>query len=378
MSEYQYYEFRAIDRPLSQAEQKELRALSSRATITAARFVNHYDWGDFRGDPDGLMERYFDLFLYVASWGQRRLSMRLPRSLVDPVALKPFVTGDDGVAVRRAAGNLIVDLTLHENETEDSIDGDGWLDTLASLRGDILEGDLRLFYLGWLMAVQNDNVPDDATEPLPGIGPLKPPLKMFAEFFCIDEHLVAAAAESNQTLAAGELPRAAIVKIIDSFEAREKSAYLLRAYEGDPHLRAELRRRCLSRVASSTQDAQPRRSAGELRAAAARLAERRLRAEEKRKQDEERRRKQAEERARDIRMKALSQRGAAAWPDVESLISVRNNVGYDQATVMLCDLRELALRQGTDDEFHHRLTELRARHKSKQRFIERLAAAGLV
>jgi hypothetical protein len=61
-----------------------------------------------------------------------------------PVALKPFVTGADGVAVRRAAGNLIVDLTLHENETEDSIDGDGWLDTLASLRGDILEGDLRL------------------------------------------------------------------------------------------------------------------------------------------------------------------------------------------------------------------------------------------
>ena len=28
MSEYQYYEFRAVDRPLSQAEQKELRALS--------------------------------------------------------------------------------------------------------------------------------------------------------------------------------------------------------------------------------------------------------------------------------------------------------------------------------------------------------------
>jgi hypothetical protein len=77
-------------------------------------------------------------------------------------------------------------------------------------------------------------------------------------------------------------------------------------------------------------------------------------------------------------VKALSQRGAAAWPDVESLISVRNNVGYDQATVMLGDLRELSLRQGTDDEFHHRLAELRARHKSKRRFIERLAAAGLV
>ena len=34
MSEYQYYEFRAIDRPLSHSELTELRAISSRAQIT--------------------------------------------------------------------------------------------------------------------------------------------------------------------------------------------------------------------------------------------------------------------------------------------------------------------------------------------------------
>lgn len=47
MSEYQYYEFRAVDRPLGRTEQGELRAISTRARITAAGFVNHYDWGDF-------------------------------------------------------------------------------------------------------------------------------------------------------------------------------------------------------------------------------------------------------------------------------------------------------------------------------------------
>jgi hypothetical protein len=36
MSEYQYYEFRAVDRPLSQTEQGELRRVSSRARISAA------------------------------------------------------------------------------------------------------------------------------------------------------------------------------------------------------------------------------------------------------------------------------------------------------------------------------------------------------
>jgi hypothetical protein len=43
MSEYQYYEFQAIDRPLSARERRELRACSTRATITSTRFTNHYE-----------------------------------------------------------------------------------------------------------------------------------------------------------------------------------------------------------------------------------------------------------------------------------------------------------------------------------------------
>ena len=42
MSEYQYYEFRALDRPLTQAQMGELRAYSSRAQITSTGFVNVY------------------------------------------------------------------------------------------------------------------------------------------------------------------------------------------------------------------------------------------------------------------------------------------------------------------------------------------------
>ena len=40
MSEYQYYEFRAIHRPLTEREMKELRGLSRRGDITATSFVN--------------------------------------------------------------------------------------------------------------------------------------------------------------------------------------------------------------------------------------------------------------------------------------------------------------------------------------------------
>ena len=51
MGEFQYYEFQAIDRPLDREDQAALRALSTRARITAASFTNHYEWGDFKGDP---------------------------------------------------------------------------------------------------------------------------------------------------------------------------------------------------------------------------------------------------------------------------------------------------------------------------------------
>lgn len=44
MSEYQYYEFMAIDRPLKKDEMAELRALSTRATITPVSFSNEYNY----------------------------------------------------------------------------------------------------------------------------------------------------------------------------------------------------------------------------------------------------------------------------------------------------------------------------------------------
>ncbi|MFO1293508.1 MAG: hypothetical protein U1F07_10590 [Rubrivivax sp.] len=45
MSEYQYCEFAAIDRPLTAAEMARLRQVSTRGQISASGFVNHYEWG---------------------------------------------------------------------------------------------------------------------------------------------------------------------------------------------------------------------------------------------------------------------------------------------------------------------------------------------
>ena len=42
MSEYQYYEFLALDCPLTTAEQAEVHRLPTRARITATSFTDEY------------------------------------------------------------------------------------------------------------------------------------------------------------------------------------------------------------------------------------------------------------------------------------------------------------------------------------------------
>jgi hypothetical protein len=78
MSEYQYYEFRAIDRPLTKDEMAEVRKTSTRATITPTSFVNVYHWGDYHGDPLELMTRYYDAHVYTANWGTHQLMFGFP------------------------------------------------------------------------------------------------------------------------------------------------------------------------------------------------------------------------------------------------------------------------------------------------------------
>jgi hypothetical protein len=250
MSEYQFYEFRAIDRPLAAAEMAALRRISTRARITATGFVNTYDWGDLKADPAAFMDRYFDLFVYLANWGSRRFAMRLPESLVSRNALEKFLPGDETAALRRSGEYLVVDVERDEIEADDHDDGHGRLDALAPLRADAIEGDYRVFYLVWLMGVETGAVADDEPEPLPGIAPLTPALEAFADFFGLDRDLVAAAAAAPPPSSRTEAPRKAVETIVRAMSGADKDALLVRLHEGDMRVRAELRRHIRERLAS--------------------------------------------------------------------------------------------------------------------------------
>ena len=376
MSEYQYYEFQAIDRPLSDADRQELRDLSTRARITATSFTNSYEWGDFKGDPAKLVERWFDLHLYVANWGSRRLMIRLPARLVDRDRLDAFIGQVDCVGLGVVGEYLILDIARDEVEFEDWDDGSGWLAALTPLRAEVLAGDYRLFYLLWLTAVEADAIAADEPEPMPGIGPVTGALEAFTNFFGIGSDLVQAAAERSAISNSDESLDSAR-HVIAAMTEREKTGLLEQLFAGDPHVAAELRSAVRKRLESETvsSTAVPR-TAGELRGRARAIRLCRERIEANKASEERRRQIEAVEKVRQTRLEAIRRRGESVWQEIEDEIERRNSGGYDRAAALLTDLRALAEKQGTIKDFLRQLHEIRARHVRKERFIARLAAIG--
>ncbi|OHV67669.1 hypothetical protein LCM4577_24700 [Mesorhizobium sp. LCM 4577] len=378
MSEYQYYEFQAVDRPLSNADRQVLRGLSSRARITATSFTNFYEWGDFRGDPDELMARWFDLHLYFANWGSRRLMMKLPARLVDRDRIGAFLAATDDVMLEDAGENVIISISRDELELEYLDDEDSsWLVALAPLRADLLAGDLRLFYLTWLMAVEAEAIESDEPEPMPGIGPLTEALEAFAAFFGIDHDLVQAAAERNAAIAPADPAPEMVRRVVAAMSDAEKTDLLMRVFNGEPNMSAELRATVRTRLEPETTISPGAlRTAADLQARAEDIRLARERAEAELAEAQRRLRAEAAKKAQDVRVEALRQRGETVWEEVETEIMRRNPAGYDKAAALLSDLSVLAEREGGAEEFRVRLQSIRERHAGKGRFLERLVSLG--
>ncbi len=366
MSEYQYFEFQAIDRVLTADEQARLRTLSSRAEITAASFINHYQWGDFRGNPRQLVEDCFDLHLYLANWGTRRLIIRVPEHVLDKAETAAFLDEIDWVDVWTSGGNLIVDIDRNEVDAGSGwVDGSGWLAALAPLRTDLLAGDLRLFYLLWLTNIETDVLADETKEPLPGIGPLNDALDAAVDFFGIDRDLVEAAATTPHAEPSQDMIRTFVAGIPDE----EKTDLLIRLIEGDSHIGPDLLRQARRQ---GCDDERARRTVGELRRMAQDTSDGRQRAAAEKRRAEAAENARAEANARRLRVEALRHRGEDIWHDIESEIELRNAAAYDRVVTLLADLKHLAADQGTTTDFSLRLEAIRARHARKRQFIKRL------
>jgi len=380
VSEYQYYDFRAIDRPLTRKEMAALCSISTRAAITATSFTNHYEWGDLKAIPSKLIEKYFDAFVYVANWGTHEFYIRLPQESVDYKLFKAMVSGGN-VQVRKTARFVIVEFGS-ESEWDGEDDGTEWMASLMPLRSDLLRGDLRCLYLGWLRCAQDGGPAEDKLEPpVPaGLEELSGPLYALIEFLEIDEDLVEVAAQASKPLAAGPTRRE-LSAWIRSLPEKDKNELLITAVaEQGERWRNDLIRRFPRQNLRQTSDgsaASERRKAGDLLAAAHARAKERARLLNEQRIAEAAKRRAEDEANRARYLDQLARREPQIWKRVAAHIQMRQPKDYDKAVVLLTDMHDFAVRRGQTARFQTALEKIRQTHAAKESFLRRLAKANL-
>jgi len=266
-----------------------------------------------------------------------------------------------------------------EEGFDEWIDERGLLSTLGRLRDDILQGDYRPLYLGWLKAMSlesdhyeededdPDNFFNDPEPPLPaGLKRLTPPLKALADFFEIDPFLISAASEQSPDLT--PLQQADFAPLISRLTRQECDEFLLKIVNAEPGAVTALRKKLLSFEKTLPRVETTPRTFGELLETAEKL-----RQAESRREAETRRKKHIAE------MHELAKREAQTWQEIEDLLESGHTASnYEYATALLSKLQQLSEFQGTEANFTTRVRELSERYRKRTALIERWKKKGWI
>jgi hypothetical protein len=229
--------------------------------------------------------------------------------------------------------------------------------------------------------VQAGEADDGELEPPvpPGLLDLSGPTLAAAEFLRIDGDLLAAAAVRSADMRDDDNSQAELAAWMEGLPAAEKGELLLQVAQGEGmQVQSILRRRF--RVERSAGDAAftaGKRTAGELREAAAAQRAARERAAAEKLAAERARKAQAAAENYGKRLDDLALRQEQAWQQVNALIVTKRPRDYDQAVDLLNDLRALSQRDGHDSNFTARLRQLREQHFRQASLLQRLDRAGL-
>ena len=378
MSEFQYYEWLALDRPLTKAEQIEVDKLSSHIEVSATRAQVDYSWGEFKHNATEVLATYFDAHIYMANWGARELLFRFPIGAVDREQLLLYCTGEE-VDLRQINGYDVLSITLGQDGEEDWegwIESEGILSSLIPLRTAIMQGDYRSVYLAWLyVATQiteefepyddDEYEEEDGNEvlerPVPaGLKELDSALEELVGFLRLDSYTLAAAAENSAPLKADKpINYGALLQQLSLSECQQ---WLEKVVTNQPGAAALLRKH-LMRFSRSSEKIENQQKLRPITA----LIERAQELEE----EETRHEKEEAKRIHDKKMMELAPRKATMWATVEKLLVESKPSHYNEATTIMDQLEQLAAFQGDSAEFLRRVRTLATRYERRWALLER-------
>ncbi|WKN41526.1 hypothetical protein [Tunicatimonas pelagia] len=160
MSEFQYYEFHAVDKPLSSKDLEAVRGMSSRVQLSSRKAVFTYSYSDFRYDEEEVLINYFDFMFYIANWGSKRIMMKFPAELVDYAFLKKYSISvissyAQDIRIFKKSAFVILDISFSEEDGLGWIEEDSYGEVLLNIRDEIMNGDYRSLFVIWLRFLED-------------------------------------------------------------------------------------------------------------------------------------------------------------------------------------------------------------------------------
>lgn len=273
MSGFDYYEFQAIDRPLTKEEVNKVDGLSSRSRVNSRRAVFTYNYGSFKGDSDELLASHFDAYLYMSNYGSRHLEFRIPTRLFNAKALCLYEY-EDAVETESFANYTIVKMHYNDEEGGRWLEEDectNMLDNLLPIRESLMNGDPRALYLTLLANKDNlcfsedygeEDKNEDETDSVeeggryleslpipPNLKNLDSSLESLIDFFEIPHEIIQEFAAKSLDLKKPSLSLPKMVALLSDLPSSEKDAFLLRVLQGDALVAVELKRKLQERAA---------------------------------------------------------------------------------------------------------------------------------
>jgi hypothetical protein len=247
--------------------------------------------------------------------------------------------------------------------------GEGLIDELIGIREELMRGDFRALFLGWLA----DFNPEEWQEskdgavlmpPIPtGLNHLSPALTKLIEHFPVDPDALAVAARLSQASTSERIPMAAVLEKLSVSEMR---ALLARVAEGSgASVMAELNRLTYPRVQIPVG---PAMRCTDLAAKSIETREARLKkeaaAEAAKRQREAERRKQ--------HLTSVLQRANSIWSGLDPLMDQKIGSAYDQAAVQLQELRDAYAQANDIGAFQQKLSGFRHRYSNRPAMLRRI------
>ena len=365
MSEYQYYEFRTIERSLSDTERDAISQLSSRVKLSATKAIFNYSFGDFQNNPQDVLVKYFDAMYYVANWGTQQLVFRFPKSLIDLKRIQPYCV-EDCISVSEIGNYVILDICYHIEDGFGWIEGEGDLLKVIDLRNNILQGDYRSLYLAWLRAITLQDVDETVHEPTvpPGLNKLTQSLNAFVELFDVNKYLLIVAAQSSSKPTT--IAKETWLQQIAQLPRQECDRILLQLLEGKPNLAIEFKQKLSQQITSPQAENKATRSILQL-----------LETSEQEEKKAKQKQQQDAEAKRIEELKKFANKTDQAWSDIERLLLVTQAKYYEDAVELLVKLRDLAIYQNKQPEFQRRLNSIHEKYTRRTGLLKRLKNAGL-